>query len=202
VAAGIAVAWFVGVRLLPESDAAPFADIAIAVAAVAGGVVAWLPRGLPGAGRGMVVRLLALLGGALLTLVLYAVALSAVPPVQARIGWLAGLALLGCAAVAALPLVRRLALPVVLGGMALAVTVGVDGGATDPFGMLGATLLPAGLALVLARTAQGLLHPRRPAPVSAADVGEDAGAPAPAADHPTVAPPGPASPAAEEVLAR
>jgi RND superfamily putative drug exporter len=201
VAVGIAVAWFVGVRLLPESDVAPFADIAIAVAAVAGGVVAWLPRGLPGAGRGTAARLLALLGGALLTLVLYAVARSAVPPVQARIGWLAGLALLGCAAAAALPLVRRLALPVVLGGMALAVTVGVDAGATDPFGMLVATLVPATLALVLARAVQGLLHPQRPLTDPPLHRGADAGAPGPVGAppaEPQVLPP----PSGEQVLTR
>ncbi len=166
-AAGIAVAWFVGIRLTSPAESAPFADVAIAVAAVGGGLVAWLPRGLPGAGRSTGVRLLALLGGGALALVLVAVAASLVPPVQASAGWLVGLALLGCAALLWLPGVRRVALPALVGAIVLAITVGLAGAASDPFALLLAALLPASLALLLARAVHGVLHP---SPIDAAPV--------------------------------
>jgi putative drug exporter of the RND superfamily len=160
--AGIAGAWFVGTRLAPDTLAAPFADLAVAVAAVAGGVAAWLPWGLPGAGRSTGSRLLAMVGGIVVTGLAYAVGRAMLPPLDAPVGRLAGLALLTCTALAALPVVRRYGLPAVLGGIAMATTLGVQGTAGEPVAMLAAAALPALLGLLLTRAVHGLLRPPVP----------------------------------------
>jgi hypothetical protein len=150
-------------------------DISVAVAAVAGGVTAWLPRGLPGAGRGATARLLALLAGVVLTALVYSIGRSLVPPADAPVGQLAGLALLACVVVAVLPGVRRYGAPLVLGGIAMAVAVGVAGAAADPAGLMAAAMLPAAVAVVAAHFANGVLSPPpRPARTSpASEVSSD-----------------------------
>ncbi len=165
----VLAAWFVGRRAggLESADAmassmrslvaaAPggqgvYADLAVAVSAVAGGLVAWLPRGMPGAGQGMGVRLLAFLGGVSVVGVAYPVITSFVPPAQVQAGRVAGLALLVCVAVAVLPGVRRAGVPVAFGGVAMAVSVAVGGyGVRSTGSLLRDAVLPAVLALVLA----------------------------------------------------
>jgi RND superfamily putative drug exporter len=172
---GVGVGWFVGTRTLAVDDSAPFLDISVAVAAVAGGVTAWLPRGLPGAGRGVTARLLALLAGVVLTALVYSIGQSLVPPADAPVGQLAGLALLACVVVAVLPGVRRYSAPLVLGGIAMAVAVGVAGAAADPAGLMAAAMLPAAVAVVAAHFANGVLSPPpRPARTSpASEVSSD-----------------------------
>ena len=192
--AGIGVAWFVGVRLAVGDAGMQYADVAVAVAAVAGGVAAWLPRGLPGAGGGTGARLLAMLLGVVVTALAYGIGRSIVPPVDAPVGRLAGIALLACAAVASLPRLRRVGLPVVLGGIAMAVTVGVLGVTATSVTVLVAAGLPTVLALLAARGVHALLRPTPPAPSTPAPPapsttsGPAPAEPSPAPELPTPAP--------------
>ncbi len=160
VALGIGAAWFVGTRLDDSGVAAPFADIAVAVCAVAGGAAAWLPRGLRGAGPRMPLRLTALIGGVMLTALVDGVGRALVPPLDAEAGRLAGVALLTCAAVAALPGIRRYGLPLLLGGVGVAVTIGVAAPSVSPLGRVNGAALAVMLAFVLVRAADAVLSPQ------------------------------------------
>jgi RND superfamily putative drug exporter len=163
---GSAIAWFVAVRL-PGFDAdVGYLEVAVAVSAVLGALLAWLPRRLPAAGLPAVARLLALVAGAVVTALVYTVALSLVPRVDAPVGQLAGLALLCCVAVALVPGPRRFAVPVLAGAVAMAVTVGVAGAAVDPGAAVLVAVLPAALALGLTRFADAVIAPR---PLSASE---------------------------------
>jgi RND superfamily putative drug exporter len=186
VVVGVGLAWFVGTRLDGGGPSAPFADIAVAVTAVTGAVAAWLPRGLSGAGARMPLRLLGLLGGVLITALAYGVGRAVVPPVDADAGRLAGVSLLACAAVALLPGLRRYGLPLLLGGIAMAVTIGVEPADVDAMGLVSAAAVPVLTAFVLVRAMDAVLRPASATTVdgsSSERVGDDVAVP------PTPAPP-------------
>ncbi len=168
-AVGVGMAWFVGSRLLAADGPDALPEVAVAVAAVAGGVAAWLPAALSGTGRSRAARLLALLGGIVVAALVVAVARGLVPPVDLQVGLLVGVALLGCAVVAALPLVRRHAAGLLLGGISMAVAAGAAGPTGDPGALLvGVAATAAGafvVAVVLGSLARpGPDRPRAPAP--------------------------------------
>lgn len=166
VVTGVAVAWFVGTRVLPGDDGTAAAGIAIAVSAVAGAVAAWLPRGLPGAGRHAGARLLMLPTGVAVTAVAFALLQFALPSTDTVAGQLAGLALLATAAAALLPGIRRYGLVLLAGGAAMAVTVGIGAEAPDPGALVLPAVLPAAVAFLVARLTDGVVRPRatRPQP--------------------------------------
>ena len=159
VVAGVAVAWFVGTRVLAQDGATAAAGIAIAVSAVAGAVAAWLPRGLPGAGSSAGARLLLLLTGTVVTAVAFALLSSAVPSADTIAGRLAGLALLATAVLATVPGIRRYGLPFLAGAAAMAVTLGIAD-APDPGALLLPAALPAAIAFAVSRLVDSIVRPR------------------------------------------
>lgn len=158
----VPLAWFVGTRLQLSSVPPEALGIATAVSAAAGALSAWFPRALSGAGRTVAARLPVLLVGVLTTALAFAVLRSLVAPVDVVAGQLAGLAMIVCAAVAALPGVRRYGLVLLLGGAALAVTVALVAPATDPASAILVAALPAVIAFVAARAVQAVVRPAIP----------------------------------------
>jgi RND superfamily putative drug exporter len=158
--AAVLVAWFVGTRLLPAGPDGAGMDIAVAVAAVAGAVAAWLPWGLPGAGRSMGVRVVVLLAGVATTGIAFAVARSLVPPAELSVPPLVGLALLATTAVSLLPGLRRYGLVFVAGGFAVAAGLGVAPPAADPVAVMTTSAVAAVIAMLVAVTVDAVVRPR------------------------------------------
>ena len=163
----IPVGWFVGSRLSPVDDPTAALALTTALAAVAGAVAAWLPRSLPGAGRILGARLLVLLGGATLATLLYAVIRSLIPPADVVPGQVAGLALVACGLLAALPAVRRYGLVLLLGAGCLAAVAATSPPGADPVSGLLVVAVPAVTAFVVARLLHAIARPhesRQPQP--------------------------------------
>jgi hypothetical protein len=111
--------------------------------------------------------------------------------VDADAGRLAGVSLLACAAVALLPGLRRYGLPVLLGGIAMAVTIGVEPADVDAMGLVSAAAVPVLTAFVLVRATDAVLRPASATTVdgsSSERVGDDVAVP-PTPAPPTTAPP-------------
>lgn len=115
---GIGAGWLVGASIAPQAS-----PLALAGAAALGGVGAWWPRALPGAGPAMPVRIAALLVGILSGAIGAGLLAAAVPAVQQRPWQLAAAAIVPSLLLAALPGLRRYALPVLSGALALAVAI-------------------------------------------------------------------------------
>ena len=78
-ALGGAIGWIVGSRVVPIDQTIPYASIAVAVAAIVGAIVVWLPWVLPGSGYRPGARLLTLLCGAMAVAILYALIRAVIP---------------------------------------------------------------------------------------------------------------------------
>ena len=160
VVVGVLVAWFVATRLLPAGPAGTATDIAVAVAAVAGAVAAWMPWGLPGAGRSLGVRVVVLLVGVATTGLVFAVARSLVPPADLSVPPLVGLALLSTVGLSLLPGLRRYALAMVAGGFAVAVGLGVAPLGADPVAAMTVAAVSAVIAMLVAVVVDAVARPR------------------------------------------
>jgi RND superfamily putative drug exporter len=155
----VPIGWFAASMLSPLDDAATSLAVVTVIAAVVGAVIAWLPRGLPGAGRNVAARLLALLGGVLVAGLAYALIRSLVPPVDVVPSQVAGLALLACGVLAALPGVRRYGLAVMFGAGCVAITVALSPLGTSAEAPLVVAAPPAVIAFVAARMLDAILRP-------------------------------------------
>jgi RND superfamily putative drug exporter len=126
------------------------------VAALAGGVVGWLPFSLPGAGVSRASRLMALVGGVLLAAVVLSLVAAALPPASADATVVAAVALVGVVMVVMLPGLRRTGLPVLFGAPPVVVaftvlaTDGLAAGRLDALDQTGAAVLAGGVPAVVA----------------------------------------------------
>jgi hypothetical protein len=175
---GIGAGWLAGVTVAPQAS-----PLALVAAAALGGVSGWWPRGLPGAGAAMPARLAALLIGVLSGAVAAGLYASVTSAVQQWPGQLAAAAIAPALLLSALPGLRRYALPVLSGALALAVAIALE---WEPIGFSLQTVVPivllpalvaavSALAMDAAFRAVGLL--RRPAPPADAEGAPDRGAP-------------------------
>ena len=148
----VALAWFIGVRMVPDSPSAPYASLSIAVAALAGGIITWLPRGTPGAGSRPGVRILMLLIGVLSVSILFLLLKVLIPFTDQNQGQIAAWSLLIIALIVAITPLRKVSLPFLLGGIliTLSLAVGSSGITTDYGDMLQNALVPTFLAGFLA----------------------------------------------------
>lgn len=129
VAIGVVTAWIVGSRFNAASPQMPFQDMAIAVSAVVGGIVVWLPTGMPGAGRARGVRMVMVLAGAGILAVVFGALSGFIPHTSQVPGQMVAWGLLLLALLIVLTPMRRYGLSLLLGGITMAVTLGV--GAQD-----------------------------------------------------------------------
>ena len=180
---GFAAGWLAGAGL----SGGTAGGVAV-VSALAGACAAWLPRGLPGAGRVPGIRILALGLGFAAASALAGVIMSLVPPVDQQPWPLAGAAVLGTAVLVAATPLRRYALPSLLGAAVLAVALGTGwraiGFSLAPV-VVGAAV-PAVAAAVAALASQRLLSALRGGERTPAAPGQVPAAPAAAADLPTL----------------
>jgi putative drug exporter of the RND superfamily len=161
VVVAVLVAWFAGTRLLAGGGTGVETDIAVAVSAVTGAVAAWLPWGLPGAGRSVGVRIVVLLVGVATTGLVFSVARSLVPPADLSVPPLVGLALLVTVALSLLPGLRRYGLVLVAGGLAVGVSLGIAPAGSDPVAAMTVAAVPAVLAALVAVGVDAVVRPRR-----------------------------------------
>lgn len=158
VVAGVLFAWFVGSRMNAESSEHPFQAVAIAVSAVVGGLIVWLPRAAVGSGPVPGIRVLVMLCGGAVVALVFLILTSAIPFTSQNPGLFVAWGLLFTALIVAATRVKRYGLPFLLGGVVMAVTLGVGAGELDTnVGvLLRNALLPAALAamfsLFLSRT--------------------------------------------------
>lgn len=160
---GVVIAWVVGSRMNAPDAAVPFQDVAIAVAAVVGGIVVWLPRGMPGSGALPGVRILVLLCGTAVVGVGYGLLRVVIPPVSQAPGQMAAWALLFAALLAAFTKLRRYGLPMLLGGLVMAVTFAVSstGSDTDNGQLVLNAIVPAVLAGTIALMVRRIIESTR-----------------------------------------
>ncbi|MDZ7578903.1 MAG: MMPL family transporter, partial [Candidatus Nanopelagicales bacterium] len=147
---GVFVAWFVGSRMRQPADSAPFQDVAIAVAALGGGLAVWLPRSLAGSGRLPGVRILVMLCGAVCVGIGYGILGIVIAPVAQVPGRMAAWALLGTALLATLPKLRSYGLPLMVGAIIMTVTFASS--AAESSGSAGDLVLSAMVPAALAGT--------------------------------------------------
>jgi RND superfamily putative drug exporter len=152
VAIGVVIAWIVGSRFNDYSPMVSFQDVAIAISAIVGGIVVWLPAGMPGAGRARGTRLAMLVAGASVLALVYTGLSGLIPHTSRVAGQTAAWGLLLLALLIVLTPVRRYGLPLIFGGIVMAVTLGVgaDDIAADDMALIRNALLPALLAGFLA----------------------------------------------------
>ena len=147
---GVVVAWVVGSRIIPADASVPYMAVAIVISSVVGGLIVWLPRGMPGAGFKPGVRILALLGGGVSVAIIYALIRAVIPFTKQNPGTMAAWALLALALVAGFTRLRRYGLPLVLGGIVMAVTIAVSGAEDSGLGtLMEIALIPSFLAGLL-----------------------------------------------------
>lgn len=148
---GVAVAWFLGSRMIASGPRLAYADVAVVISAVVGGLVVWLPIGVPGAGRSPGARIVCLLTGVVTVTLGYELFRAFIPYTEQNPGQLAAWALVLVAVVATATRARRYGLAVILGGVVMAVTTAVMGGANPATTtLLQVALVPALLAGLLA----------------------------------------------------
>ena len=129
----------------------PYVAVAVVIAAVVGGLVVWLPKGMPGAGAQPGARILALLGGTMTVAIVYALIRAVIPYTKQNPGAMAAWALLALALIAAFTRLRRYGLPLLLGGIVMAVTIAVSGAGDTGLGtLMEIAILPSFLAGLLA----------------------------------------------------
>nr|MCH9816836.1 MMPL family transporter [Actinomycetes bacterium] len=164
IAIGIIIAWIVSSRFNANSPVMPFQDVAIAVSAIVGGIVVWLPAGMPGAGRSRGLRILMILIGAGIVAIFFSLLRTIILATEQVPGQMAAWSILALALIVAFTPLRRYGLALVLGGITMAVTFGVGAAEIDAdYGvLLRNALLPAFLAGFLAVLIDRLIT--RPAP--------------------------------------
>jgi hypothetical protein len=150
-ALGGAIGWIIGSRVVPVDQTVPYATIAVAVSAVVGAIIVWMPRGTPGSGYRPGARLLTLLCGAMAVAVIYALIRALIPYTKQNPGVMAAWALLIVVVVSAFTRLRRYGLPLILGGIVMTVTISVSGvGDTGLGTLMQIAMIPALIAGLVA----------------------------------------------------
>ena len=148
---GVLIGWFIGARLVGDEGNVPYMAVAIAISAVVGGLIVWLPPGMPGAGPRPGARVLLMLLGGIGVAVVYAIIRAVIPYTNQNPGTMAAWALLAVVLVFVLTRLRRYGLPAVLGGIVMAVTIAVSGvGDTGLGSLMQIAILPALLSALMA----------------------------------------------------
>ena len=172
-ALGGAIGWIVGSRVVPIDQTIPYASIAVAVAAIVGAIVVWLPRGTPASGYRPGARLLTLLCGAMAVAILYALIRAVIPYTKQNPGVMAAWALLIVVVISAFTRLRSYGLPLILGGIVMTVTISVSGvGDTGLGSLIEIALVPAliaGLVALLVHRFMTLVREGKSPPTSADD---------------------------------
>ena len=147
------VSWIICSRTLAPGTADPFLPVGVAISVVAGSLVVWLPRGMPGSGRGPGVRVVMLiLGGGFVALV-FALLAALIPFTQQNQGLMTAWGLLLLVLVAGYTRAKSYGLPLILGGIVMAVTLAmVDLTTVGQGNVLSVAVVPATLAGLLALT--------------------------------------------------
>ena len=177
-AVGVALAWFLVSRL----PALPFdARTPIAMAAVLGGVTVLLPPALSGGTSGRPFRAFGYFLGVILAMLVIGVLAIVVPPVPADNGAVTAWAIVIAALLAVLVIGRSLALPMLLGAIATAISMALMASyEPDSLTLMIITLLPAMVTMMVASVIIGIWRPAAEIP----DVGAD-GTLAPTGGSPT-----------------
>ena len=170
--AGMAVGWLVGAVL--ATPPTPMAAAAVAVAAVGGAALAYLPRATPGGGGALATRLVALTLGALTTWALFALVGGLTPGTRGHTPLQVGAAILVPVAVVATSPARRFVLPVVVGVLAMALALGAL--LATPLVVVLASAV-AGAFVTRLGAALGRALSRKPGPVPGPVPGPAPGAP-------------------------
>ncbi len=144
------MAWIIGSRIIPDDGTVPYLAVAIIISAVVGGLVVWLPRGMPGAGNKPGARILMLLLGGVGVAIIYALIRAVIPYTKQDPGVMAAWALLAIALLTVATKLRRYGLPLILGGIVMAVTIAVSGvGDTGLGTLMQLAIIPSFLAGLL-----------------------------------------------------
>jgi len=177
-AIGVALAWFLVSRL----PALPFdARTPIAMAAVLGGVTVLLPPALSGGTSSRPFRAFGYFLGVILAMLVIGVLAIVVPPVPADNGAVTAWAIVIAALLAVLVIGRSLALPMLLGAIATAISMALMSSyEPDSLTLMLITLLPAMVTMMVASVIIGIWRPAAEIP----DVGAD-GTLAPTSGFPT-----------------
>ncbi len=177
-AIGVALAWFLVSRL----PALPFdARTPIAMAAVLGGVTVLLPPALSGGTSSRPFRAFGYFLGVILAMLVIGVLAIVVPPVPADNGAVTAWAIVIAALLAVLVIGRSLALPMLLGAIATAISMALMASyEPDSLTLMIITLLPAMVTMMVASVIIGIWRPAAEIP----DVGAD-GTLAPTGGSPT-----------------
>ncbi len=140
---GVTLAWVLISRLafIPEP-----ASTSVAISAVLGAVLGLLPASL---GGGRLSRAAGYGLGALLALLVSSIIVALVPPAQAPSAPMTAWAIVATALLAVLVVSRTMALPLVLGAVALAVSLVLTGTDAALQVLFGATLLPALVTILI-----------------------------------------------------
>ena len=154
---GVGLSWTLTSRL---SIIAPSASTAVAMSAVLGAVLALLPKTV-GGGKGTYLLRAAGYGfGVILALVVVSIIDAVIPPANAPSAPVTAWAIVGTALLAVLAVGRSLALPLVLGSVAMAVAYLLSGPEASLGSLLGATLLPAAVTILIISVFDNLFPPR------------------------------------------
>jgi putative drug exporter of the RND superfamily len=154
---GVGLSWALTSRLsfIPGS-----ASTSVAMSAVLGAVLALLPRSV-GGGRGTyVVRAGGYALGVVLALIVVSAISALVPPASTPSAPVTAWAIVGSALLAVLVVGRSVALPMVLGAVAMAVTYLLSGPDSSLLSLFGAALLPAGVTILVISVFDNLFPPR------------------------------------------
>ena len=145
-AVGVGLSWALTSRLsfIPGS-----ASTSVAMSAVLGAVLALLPRSV-GGGRGTyAVRAAGYALGVVLALIVVSAISALVPPASTPSAPITAWAIVGSALLAVLVVGRSVALPMVLGAVAMAVTYLLSGPDSSLMSLFGAALLPAVVTILV-----------------------------------------------------
>lgn len=156
---GVLISWIVCSRIIPDDGTVPYMAVAIIISAFVGGLIVWLPKGMPGAGNKPGARILLLLCGSMAVAVIYALIRAIIPYTKQNPGTMAAWALLAVAVVTVLTGLRRSGLPLLLGGIVMAVTIAVAGvGDTGLGTLMQIAIIPSFLAGLLALLAYRITY--------------------------------------------
>ena len=175
------VSWWICTNTLEAGTTDPFLPLAVTISAIVGSLVVWLPRGVPGSGRGPAVRVVMLVLGGGFVAAVFALLAALIPFTQRNQGMMAAWGLVLLALFAAYTPARKYGLPLILGGIVTGVALAlVDLTTIGQGNVLQVTVLPLLLSGFLAITLNRLAR-TLPSPPEDDDEGDAGDPPAPSA---------------------
>jgi RND superfamily putative drug exporter len=171
---GVLVAWVLGTALVSEPGSAPGG--ALALAAAGGGALAHLPRATRGSGGTLLVRLILLLGGAVISTAAFSLVGGLTPATRSSTATQAAIAILVPALVAALTPARRAAIPILIGAV---IAVSALSGSASVADVLLTAFLAAAATRLLGALSRAVGRGAGPAGSGDVPAGPGAGAEAP-----------------------